>query len=266
MSEMDAVAAGEMRLERILGVALTAFRRRPFTIVGLAACPFLIGFVTAFALEVTRAVIVEPISLNAGSAPDTFRIAINILASIFSMISFGALVGASVGAVEGVPFTFLNALILGWRRFWPMIGVSLAVLLVVAFGLIVLIVPGVVFLLRYYFSAQIVIIEKINFLSAMKKSSLITVGHKWSILKVILVLLVLSFVTITANIGLLFVSTLAGGMLNSAHGGAMIGLVLSQIVIWVMNALFMLISASAYSEVRRLAGESVREDVEAAFA
>lgn len=69
-----------------------------------------------------------------------------------------------------------------YRIFWRYLGVSILVFLAVVGGLILLIIPGLIWLVRFSFSPIIVVDNKIGPVAAMKESYSITKGSFWKIL------------------------------------------------------------------------------------
>lgn len=66
--------------------------------------------------------------------------------------------------------------------FWSYLLASLVVGLMIVGGLILLIIPGIIFAIRYMFVPYLVIDRGLGFRKAMKESRRITYGHKWQLL------------------------------------------------------------------------------------
>ena len=66
--------------------------------------------------------------------------------------------------------------------FWKYIGASILVGVIVIIGLILLIVPGIIWALRYMFVPYLVMERKLKPFEALKESARITYGHKWQLL------------------------------------------------------------------------------------
>ncbi len=69
--------------------------------------------------------------------------------------------------------------------FWKYVGASMLVGIIVVVGLILLIVPGILWGLRYMFVPYLVMERKLKPFEALKESARITDGHKWQLLKMI---------------------------------------------------------------------------------
>lgn len=65
--------------------------------------------------------------------------------------------------------------------FWKFVGSSVLVGVIVIIGLILLIVPGIIWALRYLFVPYLVMERKLAPFEALKESARITYGHKWQL-------------------------------------------------------------------------------------
>lgn len=66
--------------------------------------------------------------------------------------------------------------------FWKYLGVSILMPLVVLLGLILLIVPGIIWAVRFSFAPLIIVDTKIGPIASMKESWAITAGNFWHLL------------------------------------------------------------------------------------
>lgn len=66
--------------------------------------------------------------------------------------------------------------------FWKYVGSSILVGVIVVIGLILLIVPGIIWGLRYAFVPYLVVERKLKPFEALAESARITYGHKWQLL------------------------------------------------------------------------------------
>ncbi len=99
--------------------------------------------------------------------------------------------------------------------FWKYIGASILVGIIVVIGFILLIVPGIIWALRYMFAPYLVMDRKLKPFEALKESARITNGHKWQLLGLIgLIVLINILGALCLLVGLLVsgpVSALAVG-------------------------------------------------------
>ena len=88
--------------------------------------------------------------------------------------------------------------------FWKYFAATIVVWIGIILGLILLIVPGIIFALMFMFATIIVIDRERGPIEAMKESMRITRGHKWPLLGFALVLVLLNVLGLLAlGVGLL---------------------------------------------------------------
>lgn len=69
----------------------------------------------------------------------------------------------------------------------PMVLMSLLAALIIAFGMVLLIVPGVVWYLALSVAAPVLIVERPGIVGALRRSDQLTMGSKWQILLLVLI-------------------------------------------------------------------------------
>lgn len=90
------------------------------------------------------------------------------------------------------------------EMFWKYFLASLLVGLIVIVGLILLIVPGIIWGLRYAFVPYLIIDRKLPVMDALRESARITLGHKWQLLGLVIVFALLNILgAIALLVGLL---------------------------------------------------------------
>jgi len=102
------------------------------------------------------------------------------------------------------------------EMFWSYLIASILVGLIVVAGIILLIVPGIIWALRYMFVPYLVIDRKLGVMAALRESSRITLGHKWQLLGLVVVLGLLNILGLLALVVGLLV-TVPVTMLAVAH-------------------------------------------------
>ncbi|MGZ8415599.1 MAG: hypothetical protein ACXWVQ_01240 [Methyloceanibacter sp.] len=180
------------------------FKRRPWVFVGstfliLLASALCDGFTSGIDAALT------------GSAENPSIIGTVINLALGTLISMGAT--AFYLAAHDNPDTADLSLLWHPRPFWKYLGASLLLSLAVAIGLVLLIVPGVIFGLMFMFTTFIVIERELGPIDAMNASNQLTRGHKWQLLGLVLLLVLINLLGLMALVvGLLVsipVSTLA---------------------------------------------------------
>jgi len=99
------------------------------------------------------------------------------------------------------------------QPFLKFLGTSILATLAIGIGFVLLIVPGIIAMILFMFSTIIVIDRELGPIDAMKESMRITAGHRWSLLGLLVLLLLILFAGVLALfVGLLVampVATLA---------------------------------------------------------
>jgi uncharacterized membrane protein len=92
------------------------------------------------------------------------------------------------------------------QPFWKYLGASILYALAIVVGLVLLIVPGIIFALMFMFTTFIVIDRGLGPIEAMKESNRITYGHKWTLLGFTLMLVLINLLGVIALVVGLLVS------------------------------------------------------------
>jgi uncharacterized membrane protein len=180
------------------------FKRRPWFFVGSSVVILLVyGVVGLFTSAIDAVVSGSP---DDPSLPGTL---VNLALGTFVSMGVTAFYLAAHDNPDSVSLSSL------WhpRPFWKFLGASILLGLAIAIGIILLIVPGIIFSLMFLFTTFIVIERELGPIEAMKESNRITRGHKWPLLGFVLVLTLINLLGLLALVvGLLVsipVSTLA---------------------------------------------------------
>jgi uncharacterized membrane protein len=140
----------------------------------------------------------------AGSPDATSIIGTVINLALGTLISMGAT--AFYLAAHDNPDTVDLSSLWHPRPFWKYLGASILLGLAVGLGFLLLIVPGIIFALMFMFTTFIVIDRELGPIEAMKESSRIARGYKWSLLGFILVLVLINLLGVLALVVGLLVS------------------------------------------------------------
>lgn len=173
------------------------FKRRPWFFVGTTFVILLIsGLINAFTSGID--------ALFTGSPQEPS------LAGMLVDIALGTLLSMGMTAFYLVAHDSPEAadLSLLWhpQPFWKYLGMYVLVILAIAAGLILLIVPGIIFALMFMFAPFIVIERELGPIEAMKESSRITRGHKWPLFGFLLLLVLVNLAGLLALVVGLLVS------------------------------------------------------------
>jgi uncharacterized membrane protein len=162
------------------------FKKRPWLFTAVTLLLFLVQGLADALADAINTQLAGPaedppmVDFLISSAPGTlFSFAVSTL------ISMGA--AAFYLAVHDNPETVELAALWHPHPFWKYLGTSVLILLGTLVGIVLLIVPGVIFALMFIFAPLIVIDRELGPVDAMKESRRITRGHKWRLLGLVLV-------------------------------------------------------------------------------
>lgn len=127
-------------------------------------------------------------------------------------------------------------------RLLPLIGLYFVFSIAVGIGFLLLIVPGVWLLCRWYLSASALVTEKIGVFASLTRSAELTAGHRWPILAIVVLQVVILFV---AGIVISLVALLAVAI------GGVIGYVIASIAIYsVIYPFITVVAVVVYYDIR----------------
>jgi hypothetical protein len=105
----------------------------------------------------------------------------------FYALSEAVTLYAAFNAMRGRPFRLTEAFARGFARFFPILGVSILFGIVVGFGVVLLLVPGLMWGARYYVALPACVMEALGPAQSMNRSAELTKGYRWRIFGVYLV-------------------------------------------------------------------------------
>jgi uncharacterized membrane protein len=189
------------------------FKRRPWFFVGSTLLIMVVsGLIDAFSRGIDAAI--------SGSAEEPTLIGSLISLAAGTLINMGA-TAFYLAAHDNPDGVDLSAL---WhpRPFLKFLGASILLMLAIAAGFILLIVPGIIFALMFMFTTFIVIDREFGPIDAMKESRRITHGYKWKLLGLSLLLVLINLLGLAALVVGLLVS-IPVSSLAFAHAYRLLG-------------------------------------------
>lgn len=94
----------------------------------------------------------------------------------------------------GEPITIGSAFRFALGKFWKLVGTLILAGLVIVLGFLLFVVPGIFFWIFYTLIAQVVVVENIGGGRALGRSKSLTKGHRWRILGLMILLLILGYI------------------------------------------------------------------------
>ncbi|MBV7259734.1 glycerophosphoryl diester phosphodiesterase membrane domain-containing protein [Erythrobacter crassostreae] len=181
------------------------------------------------------------VAVAGGAASSIFDLSstTNILALGGGLIAIGL---AAFAFMIALTYWFYAALMAyesapGFGRIWPWIGIYILASLGIGFGLILLIVPGVILVVRWAIALPLVIEGKIPAMDTFGESWERTSRYGWSIFGLLVILV----------IGMLILTGIVTGISTILGGQASIpGIILAALVDALNSAVFVAVSVAAW--------------------
>jgi hypothetical protein len=158
---------------------------------------------------------------SAGLSTLLFQIAFMVLwASIAFPIAGGAATYAISERYLGKDVTISEALRLTLSRFWQLSVAQITATIRVMFGFLLLIVPGILWILSYSLAVPAILVENQKAIPSLTRSRDLVKGHRGKVFCILLVISLLQWIAIlgvSMISGMIFnIESASGGVLNSA--------------------------------------------------
>jgi len=173
-------------------------------------------------------------------------LAVGLVSLVTTTVLQAAIIHGSVEDLNGRPASVVEGLIMASGRALPLIGLSLAVGLVTAFGLLLLIVPGVLVALAFSVAVPALMVERRGVFDAMQRSRDLTRNHRGAVFGLFVLYLVAAMIVQLAG------SITAGvaGASGISNFIAINGIVVTPVVQMLSSLLLAVGTASIYYELR----------------
>ena len=174
------------RIGRVLNDSFAVIRRNPALCLGLGGVLYAAPRFAFFQWYVRAPVG----SGGAGLSPQVFfSLAVPLYVGVIAILRT-SLVRAAIVDMRGEKPSLADSLGVALALFFPVLLTSLVVTLATMLGLILLVVPGILLLLRWSVAIPVLIQERHNILDSMARSRDLTKGNRWALLGLWLILIV----------------------------------------------------------------------------
>lgn len=113
-----------------------------------------------------------------------FLVAVILVNLVFMVVSFWvdvAGIKAIIGVVGGKTKTVKETFLFSWKILWPFSLVSILVGIIQVGGLLLLIIPGIIFSVWYGFSKFVFLNQNVGIVESLKESKKLVVGRFWNV-------------------------------------------------------------------------------------
>ncbi|RAK60378.1 hypothetical protein DJ021_11450 [Phenylobacterium hankyongense] len=234
-------AAGKLDIGRVIQELFAVLRRNfaTFAILALILTGLPTALVGFLQLDMVRSGARGLSGFGAGG----------IVSGLAALILQAALIYATVADLNGRPASVTDSLRTGLRVFLPLLGISILYVLAVAFGLVLLVVPGVMIAVAWCVAVPAFVIEQTGVFDAFGRSAQLTRGNRWRIFG-LFVIYVIATIIVEAIVGAI------GGAAGIVTGGGSVGVFQAVVIMPLISAASALIGATGaavlYVELRRL--------------
>jgi hypothetical protein len=186
-------------------------------------------------------------------------IGVIVIAAAFILVTrvfMTALTISSYHSLNGQKPNVKESIKVGFRTFWPVLWVAILRGLIVLGGLILLIVPGIIWALRYSLAVQAAAIEGKRGMAALHRSKDLTRGKifatfvNYGVIGAIVGygtwILILAVMIVFIVLGTMIMIVIPGDAMNTAVGDVV--LVALMITAWFVKPLFPIASTSVYKD------------------
>jgi hypothetical protein len=132
---------------------------------------------------------------------------------ILSVVSQAVIVYAAFQDMRGQPVRLGESIGIALERFVPIIILAIVSAILMGLGMAALIVPGVILFTMWFVATPVCVVEKLGPLASLKRSAQLTKGHRWKILGLMLLMVLISIVV--AGLTTVFIAVTAGPLVTA---------------------------------------------------
>jgi hypothetical protein len=183
-ADLGVLSQREFRVGAAVSKTFRIFSRNavPFSLIAIIVW-LPVGFVEYYTLDMPQ----QQQQLWNGAAAG--------LGGILQLVAVAAILFATFQDMRGRPVRIGESVQRGLRRFFPLIGGGFLVGLGVVAGFILLIVPGFMWLTRWYVFAPVCVVEQKGPLGSMKRSAELTKGSRWKLFAIFIIIMLVGSLT-----------------------------------------------------------------------
>ena len=180
-------------------------------------------------------------------------VAIFVVDVLLGYLLTAALVYGTISELRGAHANLAECVSRGLGLVFPVVGVAILAGIATGLASLLLIVPGLIVLTMLWVAVPVAVVERPGVMDSLRRSAELTKGYRWPVFGLILTLVVL-----------VLVLSLLGGLLV-ANMGTVGSVVVSWILSAAIGAVFAVVSAVSYHDLR-IAKEGVgAEQIAAVF-
>jgi hypothetical protein len=174
-----------------------------------------------------------------GAFPVVLSVLGAFLGVVFWTLSQAILLFGAFQDMRGRPVDLTESLKVGFRRFFPIIGVAISVSFLAGLASLLLVVPGLILFTMWFVATPACVVEQLGVGRSMRRSSELTKGHRWKIFGLFLAMILVSLIG----------SAMIEGVF-AAVGGTVLMIIGTLIWNGIWTAFYAIAAAVAYHDLR----------------
>jgi MFS family permease len=186
----------------------------------------------------------------------------SLAAMITGLVLQGALIYGTVGDLNGRRPSVSDSLSVGLRSFLPILGLGILIALGVAFGLMLLVVPGIMLAVAWSVAIPALVAERTGVFAAFGRSAQLTRGNRRRIFGLVVIYMIAAII-----VGAII--AVFGGLAAVGGAGGAIPIVQAVVIQPLTNVVGALLGATGgavlYAELRRVKEGASPEALAAVF-
>jgi len=181
----DRFVEGDFRVGRVLNRTFSLLSRHFltfFVVTAVAYVPTLL-ITQASAFADSRSLSAVALTLVA-----------SFLAVVLGMLSQAVVLYGAFQDMRRRPVSLAESLKVGLRRVMPVVAIGIIVVVLVSFGIILFVVPGLILFAKWSVAIPVCVVERLGPSASLARSSELTKGHRWKIFGLMLLLFIIGSV------------------------------------------------------------------------
>jgi hypothetical protein len=118
-----------------------------------------------------------------------------VVTMVTSSLAGGAVIYGVVQDLRGRTFSVGDSLLVALRRLLPILGVSFCTAIAFFLGLMLLVVPGIIFICMFLVSSHACVVERTGVFASLSRSRFLTKGHRWQVFGLFLLMTIVAIIS-----------------------------------------------------------------------
>jgi uncharacterized membrane protein len=241
---------GGIDLGRTLGRAFATIASHPGVTLGIA---FLFAALPLAAIDAATKLMPRADFSSVFLGMMVIAVVGALLAFLLQFITQGALMRVTVRAAVGERASFADAAATGLKASLPLLALGIVSGVAIMFGMILLLVPGIMLWVRWSVAGPALVAERLGPLEAMGRSADLTDGARWKVFGLQILLLIFAWVlnaTVSAVMGAVYGGNAAVQAMMQGTSLPIVWTLASALAGTLVAAVGAVTSASLYIELR----------------